>query len=114
MLNQLAQPTFAASCAIELENHGHCSKLSRAEKENATAAVFIEMNKWSAEHLPMGASAEITEAAIKRGLQAVSNKFRNDPELVKAYGFADPITLLTVISALFSIVGWIRNFLSRD
>lgn len=107
MLEKLAQPTFAASATEELENRGHCSKLSRAEKENALAAIFCEMNKWSAAHLPMGATAEVSEAAINRGLHAVSNKFRNEPKLSESYGFADPVTLLTIISALFSIVGWI-------
>lgn len=106
--------TCAANAAIELEGHGHCSRLSRTEKEKAISAVFTEMNKWSAEHLPMGASAEITDALINRGLHAVSNKFRNDPELSKAYGFVDPVTLLTVISALFSIAGWIRKWLRGE
>ena len=106
--------TCAANAAIELENHGHCSRLSRPEKEKAIAAVFAEMNKWSAEHLPMGATAEVSEAAINRGLHAVSNKFRNDADLVQTYGFVDPVTLLTVISALFSIVGWIRKFLRGE
>lgn len=107
MLEKLAQPTFAECATKELEDRRQCSKLSRAEKENALAAIFCEMNKWSAEHLPMGASAEVSEATINRGLHAVSNKFRNEPELSRAYGCVDPVTLLTVISALFSIVGWI-------
>ncbi len=106
--------TCAANAAIELENHGHCSKLDRSEKTKAIAAVFAEMNKWSAEHNPVGASAEVSREAINRGLHAVSSKFRNDPALSQAYGFVDPITLLTVISALFSIVGWIRKWLRGE
>jgi len=107
MLSKLTEASFAISAVQQMSKHNHLPMMSREDKEQATAAVFSEMNKWSAENLPMGASADVSEATINRGLHAVSNKFRNDPALVQAYGFVDPVTILSVISALFSIVGWI-------
>lgn len=62
----------------------------------------------------MGVSTEISDKFIRKGMKAVQQKFRNDPAACQAYGFVDPVTILTVISALFSIVNWIVKWWNNE
>jgi hypothetical protein len=106
MLDQRHHQAFAADAVTELSKHGQLMGLPADAKLKATAAVFAEMHLWSAEHLPMGASAEVSEQFINRGLKAVRSKFRSQPDLAQTYGI-DPLTVFSVISALWSVVSWI-------
>lgn len=82
---------FAACCASQFE--------TPAEQETAKV-VARELQAWARTKLPMGAGASMTEKAIKTGLADVRFRLSRDPQ---AYGI-DPVTLITVISALMSIV----------
>lgn len=82
---------FAACCASHFE----------ADAEQKTAQVVArELQIWARAKLPMGAGAALSEKAIKSGLKDVEFRLKTNPQ---AYGI-DPITLLTVISTLMSIV----------
>lgn len=70
------------------------------EEQKTARVVARELQAWARTKLPMGAGADITEKAIKTGLADVRFRLRQNP---KAYG-VDPITVITVISALLSIV----------
>lgn len=85
----------------------YLQSMSDDERTTATAAVFAELHLWARDNLAMGASADESEKQIARGLKTVKQKFRSDPALAQKYGIFDPVTIFTVISALFSIIGWI-------
>lgn len=94
--------------------NNHLQSMPEDERIAATAAVFAELHTWSRDHLAMGASADDTEKQLNRGLKIVKQKFRSDPTLAPKYGVFDPVTIFTVISALFSIVGWLVKWWNGD
>lgn len=96
--------SFAAAACAEL---GPIAGVSESDKSKAAGAVFEELHAWSAQNLPMGAGAEATEKQLRIGLKAVRKKFKDDPAVAQAYGFIDPFTILTVLSALLSIGTWL-------
>jgi soluble lytic murein transglycosylase-like protein len=109
----------AASAAVsELNREGLLRATSDEDKQRAAYAIFDMLHEWSAENMPYGANAEISERYINKGLQAVRVKAnrmaREQPqELEQKYG-VDPITILSVIGALFSIVGWLIRWLRGE
>jgi hypothetical protein len=106
---------FASEAVDELSRRGQLAGIPTDDKVKATAAVFAEMHAWSSEHLPMGASAEVSEKLVNKGLKAVRNKFRAQPELAEQKYGIDPLTVFSVISALWTVVSWIVNWWqSRD
>lgn len=106
------------ACAIaavsELTKNGQLQATSQSEKEKAAFAVFSELHQWSASRMPFGAGAEISERYVKMGLKSVREKFRTNPELHQAYGIFDPITIISLISSLFSIIGWLCRWFSGE
>lgn len=105
---------FLSATVSACENGGFLVGVSVSQKELAAQAVHDELHRWSASHMPFGAGAEVSERYIKMGLKSVREKFRTNPELHQAYGVFDPITILSVISALFSIIGWLRKWFSGE
>lgn len=108
-MNPSSGSNIVATCATnaidELDSRGllRCGA-NRDEKVMAARAAFQELHHWSTEHLPMGADAHLTQEALKVGLRQVQRRFtENKAEMQQKYG-CDPLTVLTVISALFSII----------
>jgi hypothetical protein len=99
----------AASVAISqrlVEQRGEELHGVTAEQRDAVvAAMFDEMHVWATNHLPMGAPAKVSEEFIRKGMKAAREKLQHHPP-----AGIEPMTVLTVISALFSIVGWILKW----
>jgi hypothetical protein len=89
-----------------MEQTGKITGVSATDQIKANVAVFEELHKWSEKNLAMGVGADVSEKQIRVGLKAVKRKFKNDPKAAQAYGL-DPLTVLTVLSALFNILGWL-------
>ena len=96
--------SFAVAACAEL---GPIAGVSEADKAKAASAVFTELHKWAETSLAVGAGEEATEKRLRVGLKAVRKKFKDDPKVGQAYGFIDPFTILSVISALLSIGTWL-------
>lgn len=98
----------AVACAAEVTKHGYLMTATEDAKIQAAAAVFKELHEWSAEHLPVGASAEISETFVRKGLKAVRAKIANksDEECQQTYG-VPILLLLSFIPTLFNIVSWL-------
>lgn len=78
-----------------------CVEQFSTPKEQAAAKVLAdELQVWARDNLPMGCSARQAEKLIKRGLGETQIKLMSEPQ---KYGI-DPVTILTVVSALLSIV----------
>jgi hypothetical protein len=117
MLNYDKQQAASAAVA-ELNREGKLRATSDDEKQRAAYAIFDLLHEWAASNMPYGANAEISERYIKKGLQAVRVKvIRMDreqhQELEQKYG-VDPITILSVIGALFSMVNWLIRWLRGE
>jgi hypothetical protein len=106
MLDQAMQ-SQVGEAVNRMTRDNYLQSMAEADRTAATAAVFAELHLWSRENLPMGAGEHETEKALNRGLKVVKQKFRSDPTLAPKYGVFDAVTIFTVISALFSIVGWL-------
>lgn len=102
MLDQQAAYKVADKLTHELRLMGY----SQDQKIKATAKVFDELHQWASEKLPMGASAQVTEETLRKGLKAVRNKMQNsDPhEFEQANGFP----LLLVLGLIPTLVSWVR------
>lgn len=86
--------------AEAIENYPACARMESDKREAAAKVVFDELQSWSREHMPMGATESVSKDKIRQGLEHVRRRVKNN-EI--ACGI-DPITVLTVVSALFSIV----------
>lgn len=98
----------AVACVAEITNHGYMLDADEGQKIKAAAAVFRELHEWSLAHLPIGASAVVTDKYVRKGLAAVRAKIagKSDEECRQTYGV--PILfILSFIPTLFSIVSWI-------
>lgn len=113
-MRSLTDPLLPKLAVEELDRHGYLAGVSADEKERANAAVFAELHEWSKERLPIGSGSEVSEKFIRKGLKAVREKFRTDPTCCQKYGFVDPVTILTVVSALFSIISWLWWWLHSE
>ena len=107
MLSNEAMQAQSAKAVKLMVKNNHLQSMAESDRIAATAAVFAELHNWSLSNLAMGASADETEKQINRGLKIVKQKFRSDPTLAPKYGIFDPVTIFTVISALFSIVNFL-------
>jgi hypothetical protein len=93
----MSNQDFTSYCVAEFQD----------PKEKETAKVVArELQAWARTKLPMGAGSAVTEKMIKMGLADVRFRLKQNPQ---AYGI-DPVTLITVISALLSIASKLVNW----
>lgn len=91
---------IAAMASAEIASHKNCAGISDSDRELAAKVVFDELHSWATRNMPMGATAKVTNAKIEDGLRHVKRR-------VQAKEIAcgiDPLTVLSVISALYSII----------
>lgn len=102
MLNHEA----AVKVANKLTKEQRFTGYSEDQKIKATAAIFAEMHEWAAEKLPMGASAQVTEETIRKGLKAVREKVMRMPaeECEQKYG----IPILLILGLIPTLVSWVK------
>lgn len=96
----------AVAVAARLTRETRLMSYSEDTKVKAAAKIFDELHAWAAEKLPMGASAQVTEVTIRKGLRAVRNKMQNqDPhQFEQANGFP----LLLVLGLIPTLFAWVK------
>lgn len=96
----------ACAVAVRLVKENRLMGYSEDVKIKATAKIFDELHQWASEKLPMGASAEVTEETLRKGLRAVRNKMQHEDafEFEQANGFP----LLLVLGLIPTLVAWIK------
>lgn len=91
---------IAAMASAEIASHAMCKNMAAKDRDAAAKVVFDELHLWATRNMPMGATAKVTNAKIEDGLRHVKRR-------VQAKEIAcgiDPLTVLSVISALYSII----------
>lgn len=108
-------PNFATAASDACLQMGEIPGMSAEDQHRGAQLVFEELHLWASTHVPMGAAMDERshETLIRTGINAVRNKLSKDPSRAQAYGI-DPISLITLISAMFSIVGWIRKWMRGE
>lgn len=102
MLNHNAAVAVAARLTKETRLMGY----SEDAKIKATAKIFDELHQWATERLPMGASAQVTEETLRKGLKAVRNKLQNEDQ--HQFEQANGFPLLLVLGLIPTLVSWIK------
>lgn len=104
-----AAATHAVCARLDTTHSEELRDVSPEQREKITQAVFDRMHEWTVNHLPMGAPAHISEEFLRKGLHAAQQQVKAAPP-----AGCDPITVLTVISCLFSIIGWLKRWFSGE
>lgn len=102
--NRNNSQNFVPACLARLsvEHEEELRDIPVEQREAVTSAIFDAIHEWAATCLPMGASPAVSERFIRKGLHAAKLKVQHSPP-----AGIDPMTVLTIVSVLFSIVGWI-------
>ncbi len=79
---------------------GAVSQFSSEKERQAAAVISRELQNYARQKMPMGCGPDVAEKVIREGLADIKFKIKRNPQ---AYG-VDPVTAVTVIAALVSIV----------